>query len=271
MTQSAFAPGKMILSGDHAVVFGYPGIAVPLALGVTAAYQPGDNSLEIEGIDVEFADYVRSIASLCDVITGALTLDCTLPIGKGLGSSTAFVVAIVKRLKGDDQALALEIEDRVNPGHSGLDFSVIWENRPVMFRKGQPATLIDIHLPEAILIDTGRPNESTPELVAWMKSREQEMKPYLEAIGRCTERLIKDEDLATVIRDHHRAQLGLGVVTKEAAELITKIEAEGGAAKVLGAGSRTGGCGMVLAIGIERMTLDRIVTERKMSVFSLQP
>jgi mevalonate kinase len=169
-----------------------------------------------------------------------------------MGSSTAVVIAICRCLLGDDRRDdALAIEDIVNPGHSGLDFSVIWMNTPVSFKKGttpQPVTLDLAFLKRSSLIDTGKPHETTAELVAWMRSRETEVKPHLEMIGRCTERLLAGEDPMGVIRDHHRAQVGLGVVTPEAQRIIADMEKSGGAAKVLGAGARTGGGGMILAL-----------------------
>lgn len=57
------------------------------------------------------------------------------------------------------------------------------------------------------------------------------------------------EALATVMREHHKAQVALGVVPAGVRDLIAAIEQAGGAAKVIGAGSRTGGAGIVLAVG----------------------
>ena len=88
-------------------------------------------------------------------------------------------------------------------------------------------------------------------MIAWITERKDKLKDTLKAIGDCTKRLQEREGLATVIHDHHREQQSLGIVTDKGKELITKIEQEGGAAKVIGAGSKTGGCGMVLAIGID--------------------
>ncbi len=60
---------------------------------------------------------------------------------------------------------------------------------------------------------------------------------------------MQGEPLRDVMREHSRAQVTLGVVPPEVQELIAAIEDVGGSAKVIGAGSRTGGAGMVLAVG----------------------
>src|SRR3989344_429833 len=261
MTHS-FAPGKIILSGEYAVVFGFPGIAVPTSFGIKAAFEE-DGSCE--GIELAWKGpaneparaYTERIVASCknyrQDLCGVLTLEGGLPFGKGLGSSTALVVAITRALIGEDaRETALAIEDMLNPGNSGLDFNTIWENHPVLFRKGTDPKHIDlpsVQLQNFTLIDTGFPSESTAQLVAWVRSREKELREPLSIIGNCTERLLRGEPLEKVMRDHYKAQVVLGVVPPKGQELIAEIESAGGVAKVIGAGSRTGGAGMVLALG----------------------
>ncbi len=133
-----------------------------------------------------------------------------------------------------------------------MDFTVIWLKRAIVFQKGErPRKLRSpIRLPHAVLIDTGTPNESTPELVTWVNSRRGDpgIAYALRTIADCTERLIKGDSPFSVFPAHHRAQVDLGVVIPQVDKMITAIEESGGAAKVIGAGGRTGGSGMVLAI-----------------------
>jgi len=264
---SATANGKIILSGEYAVVFGYPGIAVPAPIGMQVLFEETDErSLQWDGIPDTWKEYTESIIDHCGElggkVNGRITVKNDLPLGKGMGSSTALVIAVARCLLGNDcKAQALEIENRMNPGHSGVDFAVIWENAPILFKKNEDPKIIDLKsslLRGALLIDTGTPNETTPELVAWVKGREQELMPHLETIGECTERLQKlvtlspvevPQALRSIIRRHHRAQAALGVVPATVQELIAAIEGSGGAGKVLGAGAKTGGGGIVLAIG----------------------
>ncbi|NLG07192.1 hypothetical protein GX553_01915, partial [Candidatus Peribacteria bacterium] len=200
---------------------------------------------------------------------GKLSVVNQLPLRKGMGSSTTLVIAVTRALLGQDcRAQALAVEDAVNPGNSGLDFAVIWEGKPVLFRKNtepQPMNLPANLLENAMLIDTGTPNEATPELIAWVRDREQELLPHLETIGECTERLATGENLQNVLHKHHRAQVALGVVPEAVQELIAEIERAGGAGKVLGAGARTGGGGIVLALG-NKEELISIATSMEYSI-----
>ncbi|OGJ62998.1 hypothetical protein A3C37_02315 [Candidatus Peribacteria bacterium RIFCSPHIGHO2_02_FULL_53_20] len=296
-TCTASAPGKIILCGEYAVVFGHPGIAVPAKFRVEVAYTPGKKDWNItwEGVtgDHKKSDaYVHAILDACAkqsaIQPGTLCINNSIPLGKGMGSSTALTIAIARcvfgsRAESRDSPLQireriLAIENIVNPGNSGIDFAVIWEERPVFFKKGQPTKPIELSptiaeaLKHAVLIDTGAPNEATSELVTWMLSRhvagEPEIEKAIHAIGACANRLLSGEDFSTVIRDHHRAQIHIGIVNTKTQSLIKKIEQEGGCAKVIGAGGKNGGSGVVLAIHPEKKILEAVVKEQKFSIIA---
>ncbi len=268
----ASASGKIILSGEYAVLFGKRGVAIPsdLRMNSTLEESQKNNGITIhfvpsplgggEGVGALWIEYARKIAqkitNKTKNISGILTIDNALPLGKGMGSSTALIIAMCRCIVGQDSAnIALEIENEMNPGHSGIDFAVIWEEKPILFSKNKTPEVIT--LPEDLLhgmtlIDTGRPTETTTELVAWIRTRydsqETGVRDAIETIGRCTERILAGEEIQKVVRDHHRAQVALGVVPEETQKIIAEIEKSGGAAKVLGAGSRAGGGGMVLVL-----------------------
>ena len=257
------APGKIILSGEYAVVFGHPGIAVPSSrcIQITFIEDPSEKNAKIQwnGItgDERWTMHLLHIIHECQKIArrefrGTVRVHNELPLGKGMGSSTALLIAAVRCFLGEDsEEPARALEDLFSPGHSGIDFTVIWDGKPVMFQHGKPTTNATISmnlLKESILVDSGTPNEPTPELVAWIRSREEDVTPSLEIIGKCTERLFNGDEPMQIFRDHHRAQVRLGVVPHDVQELIERIERLGGAAKVTGAGAKTGGGGIVIAL-----------------------
>ncbi len=285
---SAFAPGKIILAGEYAVLCGHPGIAIPAPIGVQVRYEEdpdaATHNISWHGIlgSPEWKDYLSTIVHLCEKYRtsparGRLAIQNDLPLGKGMGSSTALIIAIARCLLGDDcRTQAVAMENVVNPGGSGIDFNVIWDAKSLRFVKGQPPQAIDLPndlLANAILIDTGAPNEATPELVAWVRSRSGDLRisAAVKTIAACTLRLEAGEDLAAILRDHHRAQVALGVVPAKVQELIAAIEAAGGAAKVLGAGARTGGGGMVLALHHNPDILRSITKKHRMLPLTSTP
>lgn len=277
MNKTGTAPGKIILSGEYAVVFGHPGIAVPspLMMSVRHIESPAPLNIVWEGADGKLHEYACNIARLCECVTGTLTIETDLPLGKGMGSSTALVVAMA-RCFGADKETALSMEDAMNPGHSGLDFAVIWENAPLLFKKGgepKPASIDLGFLRNGILIDTGAPAETTPELVACIVDRwtrgDADVLESIRIIASCTKRLADGESPLSVFPDHHRAQVRLGVVPARTQELIKKIEQDSGPAKVIGAGGRSGGGGMVLALTADPEEVANIAASCTMKILPL--
>ncbi len=279
MSGTGFAPGKIILAGEYAVTEGFAGLAIPARGGVRVRFDPGDASpaqiiWKGPGGHPAWHDYVRRIVALCEeqsrvAYPGTLEIEMGIPAGKGMGSSTAVVIAVTRALLGENcEVQARRNEDVLNPGHSGLDFAVVWSGAPIVFRKGEGARNAEFSMSSlgpALLIDTGEPGETTPALVAWLRSRLEEpgAREALATIGGCTERLLHGESPMTVFRDHHRAQVALGVVPPETQTLIAAIEQAGGAAKVIGAGGRTGGGGgMVLALHSDMEVLKTIAGNR---------
>lgn len=252
--QAASATGKIILSGEYAVVFGKPGIALPAPFRTEARFEPDPNASSLKISNTSHSDntFIQHIIDLYEKqsgpLRGTLHIESTTPIGRGMGSSTALVIAIARCLHLPKEG-ALAIEKALNPYQSGIDFEIIWQNRPLIFIKGQEPEPIKIDLSfldKATLVDTGKPNETTTEMVEWVKKRGRIA--AIRTISSCTTRLLSGESPLTVFHDHHLAQVALGVVPKDVQEFITEIEKAGGAAKVLGAGGQTGGGGIVLVL-----------------------
>ncbi len=277
--KSGSACGKIILSGEHAVVFGLPGVAIPVGLQTDVAWDDDNSPLHIafESASSRGAEYVQNIVELCEKyygpVRGEIHIHNEIPLGKGMGSSTALVIALCRTILGPNcEKEARAIEDVVNPGNSGLDFAVIWHEKPILFAKGSPTQDVDIVLPkDAMLIDTGSPNEGTSELITWVKERQTEIDAHLQTIAWCSQRLLAGDPFIAIVRDHHRAQVGLGVVPKAVQDCIAEIEEKGGAAKVLGAGAKTGGGGMVLVVGLSSQNVDSIISSRHYRILQLPP
>lgn len=279
------AQGKIILCGEYAVVFGHQGIAVPARQALHVTWNASGDAripiVEWQGItgDARWDAYVRDLMDRLGTmagkpLSGTLRIENTLPLGKGMGSSTALVIALARCLLGaDSRKEAAAVEAAVNPRGSGMDFAVIWEEKPLLFQRGQAAKVIALPADlgeDAVLIDTGAPKETTAELVAWISEKHSRgdatTVQAIRTIGACAERICVGEPLQDVMRDHHRAQVALGTVSASAQHMIQDIEQAGGVAKVIGAGGRSGGSGMVLALGCDRTSMERIASRYGFSV-----
>lgn len=179
---TATAPGKAILCGEHAVVYGRPAIAVPvLQVEAQAEVRPAKVGCQIRADDLGLVFSLNEAPS-DDPLAAAvrLTLDyldqdppdailsirSSIPVASGLGSGAAVSVAIIRALArflaaelADEvvSELAYEIEKIHHGTPSGIDNSVVALRRPVYYRRGHPIETLRIARPFQILIaDSGR-------------------------------------------------------------------------------------------------------------------
>jgi len=182
----ASAPAKVILFGEHAVVYGQPAIAVPVSsLRATATVEsnsPGEKGLRIIAVDLNEVlpiDLESSIVDNALAITARLVLqrlhtpppDVTIqleshiPMASGLGSGAAVSTALARALSAvvqqplDEAALnhlIYEVEKMHHGTPSGIDNTVVVYERPVYFIRNHPVETIRIATPFTLLIaDTG--------------------------------------------------------------------------------------------------------------------
>jgi mevalonate kinase len=188
----ASAPGKIILFGEHAVVYGQPALAVPVTqvraeVRIDKIFSPGirinapniqlNEKLDALAPSHPLAATVRNTLTALEVdslSSVAILIRSTIPVASGLGSGAAVSVAIIRALAkqvkkdlSDEQvsALAFKTEKLYHGTPSGIDNTVITYGKPVYFVKGQPIELLHVKKPFTIVIgDTGIP-ASTKEAV----------------------------------------------------------------------------------------------------------
>jgi len=208
-----------------------------------------------------------------------LRLDSELPIGAGFGSSAAAAVAVVAgyaawrggvELDAETIArLALEAERRQHGLPSGVDTAtsfhggLLWAERLPPSRGGQLAcTSLAAGSPllgRLRVYHTGTPPEPTGAVVAAVRTRRDRdpaaHERLFDRMAAATLALRSELEAAAerppavigLIREHQACLEALGVVPEPVRALVRQVEAEGGAAKVSGAGSLAGpGAGSLL-------------------------
>lgn len=182
---TASAPGKIILFGEHAVVYGQPALAVPLdSLQATATVRPGraGTGLSIRALDLDMTLSLAETAAHALSVTARLTLDAlgapepdaevairsTIPIASGLGSGAAVSAALARALSQylnaplstpALSALVYEVEKLYHGTPSGVDNTVVCYGQPVYFVRGQAPEVFAPAAPFDLLVgDTGRPS-----------------------------------------------------------------------------------------------------------------
>lgn len=179
--------GKIILLGEHAVVYGFPALAAALDRGVRidAVPTPAGGSLRVDvpswNLKVTADDehsFARGLAAIADSIElgrPPLTLvgDAQIPPGAGLGASAAFAVAISRALLAHLRrpadaaavtAAASTSETVLHGKASGVDVALAVHGGIGVFRKSSGLRQIQTQ-PLRVLVGPSGAPRSTSQMV----------------------------------------------------------------------------------------------------------
>ncbi|HUX75367.1 MAG TPA: mevalonate kinase [Anaerolineae bacterium] len=268
------APGKVILFGEHAVVYGQPAIAVPVTevqASATVEPAPPGSGLTLvapdlgTGFPLAAAPQDEPLAAAARLTLthlsapepdATLTVRSTIPIASGLGSGTAVSTALIRALAGflgrpvgtaDVSALVFEVEKIHHGTPSGVDNTVVVYEQPVYFVRGRPVERLTVGAPFTLVIgDTGI-RSSTRRVVeqvsrAWQRSPAH-YDALFDQIGDTANQARRAIEagridlLGRLMDDNHEFLIELGVSSPELDELVETARLCGAmGAKLSGAG-----------------------------------
>lgn len=277
---TATAPGKIILFGEHAVVYGQPAMAVPVTeVRARAIVRPeigqkhgGIHLLAPQiNLDAEVRDlqenHPLAVAArgVLDTLEATQAPACTvhlvstIPIASGLGSSAAVSVALIRALAGflghplpDESvsALAYEVEKVHHGTPSGIDNTVVTYAKPVFFSRDKELRVIPIKKAITLVIgDTGI-SSPTAETVGAVREAYQNQpghyRDLFRAIGNLSERArgaLEEGDIQTLgplMDENHTHLQEMGVSSPELDVLVNRARDAGALGAKLSGGGRGG-------------------------------
>ncbi|MBI3158773.1 MAG: mevalonate kinase [Chloroflexi bacterium] len=277
---TATAPGKVILFGEHAVVYGQPAIAVPVTqVQARATVAPGiglpSGTIQVQAPEIALDSPLRAlpldhaIKQAIDLTLAAvgvaqppafkLKITSTIPLAAGLGSGAAVSVAAVRAVSAflghplaDEQvnAIAFEIEKIHHGTPSGIDNTVVTYAQPVYFVKGQPIETFVIHTPFTLVIgDTGVASPTGIAVRDVRKAWEADKGGYEGLFDECgriasaARRAIESGEagaLGPLMDENHTLLQAMGVSSPELDRLVQAARAAGAAGAKLSGGGRGG-------------------------------
>lgn len=297
---SYYAPAKVILSGEHAVVYGKPALVSAIDKRLTITVTEGKN------IDPKMAEIILIVKKyLHDKNIPIKEKDChisiqsDIPIGRGLGSSGALSVATAASLMEfftgvqyspeEINNCAYQIEKLFHKNASGVDPTTSCFGGLIFYRKEfeflKTFSSLHVKIPKNIaenllLIDSGHPTESTLEMVGNVGTLYNKRASYVENIFKQIEKITKravvslvKEDggfFAQCITENEKLLEKLGVVSEAAKALLKKLQAYG-VGKITGGGGKKNGSGYLLFYATEKNKLEKYLQEKNISYLIFNP
>lgn len=290
------APGKVIISGEHAVVYGKPAIIsaidwrLKFSVWETKKKMVDPNILLMTKIVKEYLikNKIKFFNRTFDY-----KIKSDIPIRRGLGSSAAFSVAGVAAFlefysgKEFDQEvvnnLAHLMEKHFHKNASGVDTSTSCFGGLVYYRKEfeflKTISALNFKIPKKIeenlfLIDSGQSKETTAEMVSFVGQLYNQKPTLIEEILNNIEKTTKRTMISIVKEDidffkkclvDNQAYLELlGVVSKRATLILQRL-GEFGVGKITGAGGKKTGSGYVLFFSDNKKRFETFLKEKKFS------
>lgn len=278
---TATAPGKIHLLGEHTSVYGKPALLAAIDKSVSVSIESAKNGKgfsehgkDREELEQVLLSAIKKKFIISKIPKYKIEIKTDLPIGSGLGSSAAFsaasaaVLLTFLNLPNDKETIfeiAYEGEKFFHGNPSGGDLAAVVNGGVTYFRKEFEFLKTFSKLPFEIhenikqfyLIDSGKPVESTRELVVNVVGLfVKKNKKLSQEIFDQQEQFVKDmvialqkgneKELIHIIRQGEKNLEKLGVVGKKAKSIVRSVENLGGAAKIIGGGGIKEGAGMIL-------------------------
>jgi len=291
---TATSPGKIILFGEHAVVYGEPAIAVPISsvqtrASVNAMISGSSGEIQIDAPDISLSAAVMELDPnhplrvAVKAVVGnkdpgeipacKIQISSTIPAASGLGSGAAVSTALIRAFSAflgqrltDEQVshLTFEVEKIHHGTPSGIDNTVIAHQKPIYYVKGEPFQFLSIGTPFSILIaGSGIPGQ-TKEAVQqvrqnWINDPDR-YDSLFKSIGEIS-RMAKDlidtgspADLGPLMDENHLLLQELGASTPELDLLVNTARQAGALGAKLSGGGLGGNIIALVDEGIDQIT-----------------
>lgn len=281
---------KIILMGEHSVVYGQPAIALPLPsvqLSVTLSSRQDNQRIiksryyhgSLENLPSSMIGIKKLIDTLSarfnDYETGwDLKIESQLPAKRGMGSSAASAIAIIRAFfdyydEPLDRTLLLQLADVeeqiTHRSPSGLDAATVSSDKPLFYVKGRIGVPIEMNLDASLVIaDTGKKGATKEAILAVkdeLKNNSEKAEEHIKHLGELvtqTKGYLAQNDIVKLGDALNFAQTDLAAlnVSDPSLDHLIHVARDNGAlgAKLTGGGR--GGCMIALmqtAMGARRL------------------
>ncbi|MHB0923099.1 MAG: mevalonate kinase [Bellilinea sp.] len=285
---TSFAPAKLILFGEHSVVYDRPAIAIPFtgvharaAIFAMPVAPSGQVQIDAQAVQMDKTlDQLDPDDPIAITIHGVMDkfgisslpamhirLTSTIPIAAGMGSSAAVSVALARALStflghplpdADINDIAFKVEQQLHFTPSGVDNTVITYARPVYFVRSQPLEFLHVLQPFDLIIADSGISAATGPMVSGVRERFNADPARYNALFDKISSIVllardciehgSAVDLGPLLIENHALLKGIGVSTPELDILVEAAMTAGALGAKLTGG---GGGGNIIALAPE--------------------
>ena len=287
------SPGKVILSGEHAVVYGKPAVVCAIDKRLSITFTPSSKTQYNDDIfpilEKSVIDFLSSKKEKFKIKTYSYSVESSIPIGRGLGSSAAYCACISAGLlelftgkvwdSTEVNMCAYQMEKYFHKNASGVDTSTSIMGGLIYYRKEfeflKTISSLAIKFPKNIiehlvLIDTGKPEESSGEIIQTVgklfNAKGSNTELIMNEIEKTTKRLVvsimKEDGILfkDAIVQNELLLEAIQIVSQSTKKLLKTLSNKG-VGKVTGAGGYKGASGYILFYCDNERVLDGIIHE----------
>ena len=229
MKIKAFAPGKIILFGEHTVVYKKPAIAVAIDKGVNVELIPrNDDNITVKLDLIDYykksqlvnkklnykidsqkkmiTDYIYEVINLFEFEKGFdLTVDIEMYLGAGLGSSAAVTVSTLKAVslyvnkqidKKTIAQTAREIEIKIQGAASPIDTSMSTYGGIIFIDENSKLNRIDFNMKLPLIVSNCEISGNTGKLVESVRLKYEKYPTIVGNIFKAMEQIAIDAKVA---------------------------------------------------------------------------
>ena len=228
MKIKAFAPGKIILFGEHTVVYKKPAIAVAIDRGVNVELIPRNDNITVKLDLIDYykksqlvnkklnykidsqkkmiTDYIYEVINLFEFEKGFdLTVDIKMYLGAGLGSSAAVTVSTLKAVslyvnkqidKKTIAQTAREIEIKIQGAASPIDTSMSTYGGIIFIDENSKLNRIDFNMKLPLIVSNCEISGNTGKLVESVRLKYEKYPTIVGNIFKAMEQIAIDAKVA---------------------------------------------------------------------------
>lgn len=280
MKATGISNGKIILMGEHSVVYGEPAIAIPfLATAIETVIEPINGSVILNSFFYSgpLSRAPKQLANLATVIIEtikklhkplenfSITINSTIPAERGMGSSAAVAVATIRALFqyfGEPLANSVLLEltniaETIAHGNpSGLDAAITSSHSPLYYIKDKEFEFFPLNVTAYLVVAdtgiTGQTKKAVETVADLYQSHPHETDISIEKLGQLAIKAKaaieqnRPVELGIYMTKAHKILGSLGVSNQDLDTLVeTALDSGALGAKLTGGGR--GGCMIALA------------------------